>query len=133
MGMSRPVKRGAWPNQKPAILVVDDDPDVRLTIRWALEEAGLQVATATDGRDALAQANERHPALVLLDSTMAPYNDVKVARKLRDLCGSRLPILTITASIDPSEKARRVGAIGYLQKPFNLDDLVGAVAQALAA
>jgi hypothetical protein len=54
MGTPTPGKGGAGPAPKPAILVVDDDPDVRLTTRWALEDAGLRVATATDGRDALA-------------------------------------------------------------------------------
>lgn len=114
------------------VLVVDDDPRVRQTIRWALEDEGLAVETAADGRRALERASARRPALVVLDLTLPILDGYDVANGLRSFYGSGVPILAITADGDAEQKARRAGAYGYLSKPFELDDLMAAVRRGLA-
>ena len=108
------------------ILVVDDDPGIRQTIRWALEDEGFTVATAADGQEALAQGERHRPALVILDMTLPVLDGHAVADGLR-AGGAAVPILMITADGSAVAKARRVGAYAYLKKPFDIDALLGAV------
>lgn len=115
----------------PRILVVDDDPQLRQVIRQALEEDGLAVETAADGRQALDQATRRRPRLVVLDMGLPLLDGAGFAAKLHALYGDEVPLLVITADGHVVEKARRVGACAYLAKPFELDALSAAVQQAL--
>jgi DNA-binding response OmpR family regulator len=110
-----------------SVLVVDDDPDVRQVVRWALEDAGFDVLTAPDGATALAQAEVRHPDVVVLDHGLPHQDGTLVASRLRTLCGDRLPILIVTADGSAADKARRAGAYAFLHKPFDDEALVAAV------
>lgn len=114
------------------ILVVDDDPMVRETIRQALEDDGLSVVTAGDGRQALALTTERAPALVVLDVNLPWLDGYTVAATLRERHGDALPILIITAHGHPADKAQRVRAFAYLRKPFELDDLLTTIRRGLS-
>lgn len=118
-------------DQKP-ILVVDDDAQIRRTVRWALEDEGLPVVTAADGRQALDRAAAQPPALVVLDMGLPRLDGDGVAGGLHALYDGRVPIVVITADGSAAEKARRVGAVSYLAKPFEIDDLIAAVRHALA-
>jgi len=109
------------------ILVVDDDPNTRLTIRWALEDAGYAVVTAADGVQGLARAASVRPALVVLDLRLPGVDGRTVAAQLRATDGTPPPILLITADDRAATMARHVGAYAYLSKPFELDDLVATV------
>ena len=113
------------------VLVVDDDAVVRTMICRALEEEGFRAVSAADGRLAVERARRHQPALVVLDVTLPLLGGGAVAAELRALLGNRLPILVITADGHPAEKARALGAYGYLSKPFDVDELVGAVRRAL--
>ncbi|HEX6510562.1 MAG TPA: response regulator transcription factor [Chloroflexota bacterium] len=114
------------------ILVVDDDPDLRFTIRWALEDEGFQVETAADGQEAIERGMKTRPALLVLDMGLPIVNGDGVAARLRNELGFGLPILVITADGHASEKAARVGAFDYLHKPFDLEALVRSVHRGLA-
>jgi two-component system OmpR family response regulator len=113
------------------ILVVDDDPQMRQLIQAALEDEGLPVATAADGRQALRRAAQARPALVVLDISIPRVASPEVATRLRAVYGQGLPILVITADGHAADKARQVGAYAYLKKPFELDALIAAVEQGL--
>jgi DNA-binding response OmpR family regulator len=114
------------------ILVVDDDPRMRQTLRWALEDQGFTVEVAADGRDAVRRATVHRPSLVVLDMGLPLLDGVGVARELRALHGNRTPpILTISADGRAAQKAERAGAFAYLPKPFELDDLLAAVQRGL--
>jgi CheY-like chemotaxis protein len=113
------------------VLVVDDDPDMRLAMNELLVDRGLLVDLAGDGREALDRAAEQRPALVILDITLPIVNGFGVADALRERYGT-VPILAITADGGAVRKARRVGAYAFLRKPFELDDLLRMVERGLS-
>ena len=109
------------------ILVVEDDFDLRQTILWTLKDEGHEVEEAADGGEAVERALQRKPALVLLDMGLPVIDGYGVATKLRSQYGDRILIVTMTADGRAVEKARRIAAAGYLNKPFELDDLIAIV------
>ncbi len=113
------------------VLVVEDDSDLRQTIQWMLEDEGFLVETASDGREALDRAVQHKPSLVVLDMGLPFIDGNGVAAGLRSTYGNSVTILTMTADGRAAEKAQRIGAIGYLSKPFDLDTLINAVRSAL--
>lgn len=115
----------------PRVLVVDDDPDMRLAMHEVLIDEGLDVEVAADGREALDRARTRRPALVILDITLPVLDGFTVADELRLRFGL-VPILAVTADGRAAYKARRVGAYAYLRKPFELETLVSLVKRGLA-
>jgi len=114
-----------------AILVVDDDPQLRQLMRWALEDGGFQVETAADGRDALDRIAQAPPRVVVLDVTLPGPDGFAVADALRARGAERVPIVMITADGSAAEKAARMRAFAYLRKPFDMAALIAAIHQAL--
>jgi DNA-binding response OmpR family regulator len=105
---------------------------MRQVCQWALEDEGFVVESAGDGGEALRSAHSSRPAVVVLDMTLPGAPGEAVARELRQLHGTALPILVITGDGHATEKAARVGAYGYLSKPFDITDFVALVRQGLA-
>lgn len=126
------VPAAAEQSSHPPVLVVDDDPDVRQVLRWALEDAGFDVLTAADGPTAFAQAELRTPSVVVLDHGLPSPDGTQVAARLRQICGEQLPILIVTADGRAAEKARQAGAYAFLHKPFDDAVLVAAVRRGCA-
>lgn len=116
-----------------SILVVDDDHDLCQTIRFMLEEEGFLVRTAADGREAVEQALAFQPALIILDMALPLLNGEAVATHIRAHYGTTVPIVLITADGHAEIKSRQVGAIAFLRKPFDFDELIQVVQQALKA
>jgi DNA-binding response OmpR family regulator len=114
----------------PHVLVVEDDAQVRRTLEWTLEAEGLPFRLAPNGRRALELAASQRPGLVLLDLGLPDIDGFQVAEEVRATHGD-VPILVMTADGRAAEKARRVGAFGYLSKPFDLDELIAIVRRAL--
>ena len=114
-----------------SILVVDDDRRIRELIQWALEEEGFVVETAVDGLQGLEAATRTCPALIVLDMHLPVIDGAGVADGLRAAHGDPPPIVLITADDRPVERARRVGAYAYLQKPFDVDELLATVRRGL--
>lgn len=116
------------------ILVVEDESELRQTMQWILEDEGLPVQTAANGREALDLATRRRPALVVLDMALPVMNGDGVAAGLRATYGESVPpILVVTADGRAAAKAEQVGAFDFLQKPFDIDDLIEAVQRGLAS
>ena len=113
------------------ILVVDDDHNLRQTIQWVLEDEGYTVATAVDGQEAVELAIGQQPALIVLDMGLPLLSGNEVAAQVRSHYGIDVPIVLITADGHIEEKSRQVEASSFLRKPFEIDDLVTAVEQAL--
>jgi CheY-like chemotaxis protein len=108
------------------ILVVDDDPTILATVSEALDFEGFPVVTATNGAEALEVVDRNRPSLVLLDMRMPVLDGWGFMRAVRER-GLNLTVVVMTAAADARRWAREIDAQGVLAKPFELDDLVGAV------
>lgn len=114
---------------KPLILIADDDEDIRQLVGYILRD-DYALLCAGDAGGALEAIERSRPDLVLLDVTMPGGGGLEV---LRASAGVRAVMLTGDCSGDAVERAFALGARGYVPKPFAVDDLKGAVAQALTA
>jgi CheY-like chemotaxis protein len=113
-------------------LIVDDDSEIRETLRWLLEDEGLASETATDGLDALECVARSWPALILLDMGLPILDGEGFAARLKSLYECPPPIVVISASGWAGQLAERIGAVGYLSKPFDLDELAQTVHSVIA-
>jgi CheY-like chemotaxis protein len=108
------------------VLVVDDDEAIRAAVRDVLEDAGIQVETASDGAEALSRIEAHRPRLVLLDMRMPGMDGWAFARALRER-GVELPVVVMTAAADARRWAEEIGANGFVPKPFAISELIAAV------
>ena len=113
------------------VLVVEDEADVREFERTLLESAGFDVRTACNGAEGLRCARERPPAVVLLDLMMPVMDGLTFLReRQRDPFIRRVPVVCVTAGgREMVAHALRLGASRCLQKPTDLDELCGAIAE----
>ena len=109
------------------VLVVDDDPDIRLLLKELLERAGYAVDEAEDGKTALRKLFANAPSLVILDVTMPELDGYQTLERIRDL--SDVPVLMLTARSQELEKVRGLsaGADDYVAKPFGRQELLARV------
>lgn len=118
---------------KPKVLIVDDEPDVLLTLRMVLEAEGFDPSLAADGETALRRIDEEQPDLVLLDIMMPVLDGWFV---LAELAGrNRKPrVIVCSAKTSPIDQARALslGADAYVTKPFEPDTLVHRIRATLA-
>lgn len=110
------------------ILVVDDDQRLLNMLRRTLAYEGYDVATATDGRDALNQVRQQRPDLIVLDWLMPDVSGVDVAVRLRT-AGDDMPILMLTArdAVEDRVEGLDSGADDYLVKPFAPAELLARI------
>lgn len=116
----------------PLILVIEDDPAIRLGLRKTLGFEGYRVLEAADGEKGLELAFERRPDLVLLDLMLPKVNGYEVCRTLRRH-DKTLPILILSAKGQEVDKVTGldVGADDYITKPFSTRELQARVKAAL--
>ncbi|MDR5866024.1 response regulator transcription factor [Halomonas koreensis] len=112
------------------VLVVDDEPNIVLSLEFLMQQAGFEVITAEDGETALARVADQAPDLVLLDISLPGIGGFDVLERLRaDPERSRLPIVMLTAhgrEVE-REKGLALGADDYVTKPFSTQALVDTV------
>lgn len=110
------------------ILVVDDEDNLRTMLVAALRYEGYTVHQAVDGAQGLRAAREHRPDLIVLDVMMPNVDGFAMCRRLRE-AGDRTPIIFLTARHGAADKVEglTIGADDYLDKPFNLDELVARV------
>ena len=108
------------------ILVVDDDPTILATVSEVLDMEGFAVVTAANGAEALAAIDQDWPSLVLLDMRMPVLDGWGFMRAVRER-GLTITVVVMTAAADARRWGREIGAQGVLAKPFDIDELVGAV------
>jgi diguanylate cyclase (GGDEF)-like protein len=112
------------------VLVADDDAGLRALCRAALESEGFEVAEAANGDEALAQAREQAPDVLLLDLAMPHRDGWQVLDELSaDAATADLPVVMMTgsASQENLERADRAGVLDFLSKPFEPSELVGTI------
>jgi two-component system, OmpR family, response regulator MprA len=109
---------------KMRVLVVDDDADVRDSLRRSLTFEGYQVTTAADGRRALESIGADRPDVVVLDLQMPGIDGLETCRRLRTQ-GDAVPVLMLTARDGTRDRVTGLdaGADDYLPKPFALEEL----------
>jgi DNA-binding response OmpR family regulator len=115
------------------ILVVDDDTAILDMISQILQEENYHVITANNGRAAIMRAQQEEPRLILLDLMMPEMNGWQVIDELRASPKTRsIPVLLLSARREMAVTAQELGVTSYLEKPFDLDDLLSRVEQILA-
>jgi two-component system OmpR family response regulator len=112
---------------RPEILIVDDDPNLREVVRYALERAGFDTREAGDGRAALAAIAARQPALVVLDVLMPELDGIEVCRRLR--ADSQIPIVFLSSRGEELDRVLglELGGDDYITKPFSPRELVSRI------
>ncbi len=116
------------------ILVVDDEPDIVALVAFHLVKAGYRVSTAANGPDAIAQAKQEAPALIVLDLMLPGMSGFEVLEQLHaDGSTRHVAVLMLTARREEPDRIRglSLGADDYLTKPFSPQELVLRVAAIL--
>jgi len=108
------------------VLVVDDDEATRAAERAVLTDDGFRVIEARDGAEAMRVISNDPPALVVLDIQMPGVDGPSFARQLR-VALRRVPLVILTAAMDPKHEADRCNAEAYLTKPFDGPELLKVV------
>jgi DNA-binding NtrC family response regulator len=115
------------------VLIIDDEPNVRLVFRTTLQSCGYTLSTADNGESALRWLKESPFDLVLLDLQMPGMTGMEVLRKLRAESND-VPVVIVTAhgSVPHAVEAMKLGAIDFLSKPLSPEELRRVVADVLA-
>jgi two-component system OmpR family response regulator len=110
------------------VLVVDDEANITELVGTALRYVGFEVAVAATGRDALAQATQFRPDILVLDVMLPDLDGFEVTRRLRSE-GVRVPIVFLTARDETADLVAglTLGGDDYVTKPFSLEELVARV------
>ena len=118
-------------NDKPRILVVDDEPQLTRVLRTGLTARGYDVRAAADGLSALDTFNEWHPDLVITDLGMPNMDGIELCRRLRAI--SQVPIIVLSAKGEEQTKVEALdtGADDFVTKPFGIDELLARVRASL--
>jgi CheY-like chemotaxis protein len=110
------------------IMVVEDHADLREMLTVLLESEGFGVLTAVNGAEALQRLEEVRPSLILLDLMMPVMSgDEFRERQLADPRYRDVPVICMTAAHDGRERARRLRADEYFQKPLDFEQLMSVV------
>lgn len=117
---------------KHRVLIVDDHPDTREALALLMELRGLDAVTAGSGGEALAKLAEPdlRPCVVLLDINMPDVDGWEVRERMRADPGlAEVPVVLLTGNYIDVERARLLGISGYLRKPIDVQQILGAVEQ----
>lgn len=104
------------------VLLADDEPDIQLIARLALKRAGFEVTAVTNGAEVLAKVGEVKPEAILLDWMMPEMDGFETCARLKANPDTKdIPVIFVTAKAQESEIDRglKLGAVGYITKPFD--------------
>lgn len=116
--------------EQAQVLIVDDDPDIRAFVALKLERHGYDVIEAENGRIAVETIERDSPAVTLLDMRMPGMSGLEVLHHLAagdDAIPTSVVVMSARADTATVEAALAAGAIGYVIKPFDLDEVVASV------
>ncbi|MBP8198277.1 MAG: response regulator [Chromatiaceae bacterium] len=117
------------------VLIVDDEPNIVISLEFLMKREGFAVAVARDGEEGLAAIRAGRPDLVVLDVMMPKQNGYEVLAAVRAdpaLAGVRILMLTAKGRPAESEKGLELGADAYMPKPFSTRELVDKAKSLLA-
>lgn len=124
------------PARGVSVLIVDDEPFIVETTRFALEQAGYPCLVAFDGEEALRVVRERNPGLILLDIMLPKLNGFQLCRLLKfDERYRHIPIVLLSARTQERDRllGKETGADAYVTKPFEFPELLRVIARYLPA
>ena len=110
-----------------SVLVVDDEPNIVISLEYVMKNAGYEVETAYDGEEALTKIRAGMPDLVILDVMMPKRDGFDVLKTVREdpqLNSVRIMMLTAKGRDEEREKGLSLGANDYMTKPFSTRDVV---------
>ena len=117
------------------LLIVDDEEDVREFAANFFRKRKIEVATAASGEEALELSEKQKPELVLLDINMNGIDGIETLKRLKDK-GKEIKVIMVTGKKPDEEqtfdKCRQLGALGYIHKPLQLDELERVVLKELS-
>jgi two-component system phosphate regulon response regulator PhoB len=119
---------------KPRLLLVEDDRALAELLTWHFEREGYAIAATADGEEALLQAEEQPPDLVILDWMIEGVSGIEVCRRLRrNAATANVPIIMLTARGEEADRIRglETGADDYVTKPFSPRELMARVTAVL--
>jgi two-component system, OmpR family, alkaline phosphatase synthesis response regulator PhoP len=106
------------------ILIVDDEKNIRLTLSQALETLATEMESAASGEEALARLREKEFGLILLDIKMPGMDGMEVLRQVREIRPDiRVIMITAYGTIESAVEAMKLGAVDFLQKPFDPEEI----------
>lgn len=110
------------------ILIVDDEPNILLSLEFLFKKEGFRVFIGRDGEEALFLIKEKNPKLVILDIMMPKMDGYEVCRYVKENhADTKVVFLSAKTKASDMEKGRLAGADLYLTKPFSNKDLVNKV------
>lgn len=112
------------------ILIVDDEPNILISLEFLMRREGFEILVARDGEEALQSIRAHRPDLVLLDVMMPRINGFEVCRQVRAdpaLAGTRIVMLSAKGRPAQIAEGLALGADGYITKPFSTKNLVAQV------
>lgn len=113
------------------LLVIEDDAGIRAMVCAALSDDGLPCEAAADGREALEKLDAHRPSAVLLDLGLPHADGEAIAAYIQAHFGDTVPIIVVSATAQFEARPWRLGARAYVQKPFDLEVLLGTVRRVL--
>ena len=118
-------------NDKPRILVVDDEPQLTRVLLRTLSSKGYEVRVAGDGEFALQTFHDWPPSLVITDLAMPNMGGLELCRRLREISGVPIIVLSVRGEEKTKVEALDSGADDYVTKPFGMDELLARIRAAL--
>lgn len=117
---------------KKKILVVDDEQDMAMALKVRLKANGFNVVFASDSIQAFTIANKENPDLIILDIMIPGGGGFVVAERLKQSAATHhIPIIFLTGIQGGQERAYKLGASGYLMKPYQPEELMETIDNAL--
>lgn len=112
------------------VLLVEDDPDMREELAWLIEDWGYSVVTAGGGHEALAVLSTMDPPCLAILDLMMPHMDGWQLRAalLEQPSLASVPVVLLSGVADLEAQAKTMDVVGYLTKPFDIDELSGLLA-----
>ena len=122
-------------DDRPTVLVVDDEQMIRWAIQRTLAAAGYEVVVAETAAQGMALFHEVLPEVVLLDICLPDQNGLTVLQEMKQQAGSQSAVIMMTAFDEDhtASEALQMGAYDYLKKPFDFDSLSALVGKAVTA
>ncbi|MBL4576669.1 MAG: sigma-54-dependent Fis family transcriptional regulator [Opitutaceae bacterium] len=121
-------------NEKPTILIIDDDSEIRYSLDRVLSRAGYQIIEAASGEEGIEIVKKKSPSIIFLDIRMGGMTGIEALQHLRSV-DQQVPIILMTAfgTTQTAIEAMKFGAFDYVMKPFDQEKVLGLAESALKA